>query len=211
MNKKIQIAYRCPECTDATLGFVGKFTTAYDMIRLKCSCGKSTLEQRRRPDGKISISAPCILCKENHTFTVSESALFSGKSFNLPCPYSSLDTVLIGDEEHVQNELLRTADELSKIVTGFEAQDVHDLQPIPMNDDEILPDPAVYDTIRFLIKDLESEGLVKCPCGEGPYDLRFCDGGVQAYCDHCGATYTFHAATPALAEEYLGISEIALK
>ena len=211
MERKLQIAYRCPDCTDATLGFVGKFTTAYDMVRLKCACGKSTLEMRHRPDGKVSISAPCILCKDNHSFTVSEGALFGGKSFNLPCPYSSLDTVFIGDSDYVQGELERTANELSQIVTGFEAEDVHELQPIPMNDDEILPDPAVYDTIRFLLKDLEAEGLVSCPCSDGRYDVRFVDGGVQAYCEHCGATYTFYATSPALAEEYLSLNEIKLK
>ncbi|MBQ1260999.1 MAG: hypothetical protein IIX96_03215 [Clostridia bacterium] len=210
MNKKLQIAYRCPDCTDATLGFVGKFTTAYDMVRLKCSCGKSALEMRKK-DGKVSISAPCILCKSDHSFTVSEGALFGGQSFNLPCPYSSIDTVFIGDADYIQKELDRTAEQLSQIVSGFEAEDVHELQPIPMNDDEILPDPAVYDTIRFLLKDLEGEGLVSCPCDNGKYDLRFIDGGIQAYCEHCGATYDFYATSPSLAEEYLSMSEIKLK
>ena len=80
-----------------------------------------------------------------------------------------------------------------------------------MPEAEILPDPAVYDTLRFVLKDLEIEGKVKCPCGNGPYDLRFIEGGMQAYCESCGASSDFSAASPTMAEEYLDLRELILK
>ena len=61
-----------------------------------------------------------------------------------------------------------------------------------------------------MLKDLEEEGRVKCLCNEGEYDLRFTDEGVQAYCDKCGATYTFKAKSVAIAEEYLDLNELKL-
>ena len=92
-----------------------------------------------------------------------------------------------------------------------EAEELSDIQPQDMNDDEILPDPAVYDTVRFIVKDLEAEGKVDCPCHEGTYELRFCDEGIQVYCEKCGATYTFHASSPSVTEEYLSLDSITLR
>ena len=93
---------------------------------------------------------------------------------------------------------------------SLEAEEIADIQPQDMTDEEILPDPAVYDTIRFIVKDLEAEGAVKCPCGDGEYDLRFVEGGIEVYCAKCGATYKFKAESAALAESYLDIDEITL-
>jgi hypothetical protein len=96
-------------------------------------------------------------------------------------------------------------------MAGLEAEELSDIQPQEMQEGEILPDPAVYDTIRFLVKDLESDGCVKCPCGDGEYDLRFIEGGVQIYCEKCGATKDIPATSVTIAEEYLGLDEIILK
>lgn len=208
---KTHIAYRCPECTDAIFGFAGKYALRADMVRLKCSCGKSALDIRAKDSSRVEISAPCILCKQNHTYTVSENLLFEREILTLPCPYSNTDIVFIGERERIADELDRTGEELSRLVAGLEAEDIRDLQPEDMNDDEILPDPAVYDTLRFVLKDLEAEGKVSCPCSSGEYDLRFTDTGIQAYCKRCGATYDFNAISPAVAEEYIGLSSLTLK
>ena len=69
------------------------------------------------------------------------------------------------------------------LMASLEAEELSDIQPQDMAETEILPDPAVYDTLRFILKDLEAEGKVQCPCGEGPYDLRFTQDGMQAYCE----------------------------
>jgi Rieske Fe-S protein len=105
----------------------------------------------------------------------------------------------------------RTGKELDELLQNLDAEDIDEIQPQDMNDDEILPDPAVYDTIRFIVKDLEDEGKIDCPCHNGVYDLRFTDTGIQVYCTECGATYDFKAATPTMSEEYLDIDEIILK
>ena len=95
-------------------------------------------------------------------------------------------------------------------MAGLEAEEISDLQPKEMSEDEILPDPSVYDTIRFVLKDLEAEGKVECPCKKGGYDLRFSDEGIQAYCESCGTTYTFRSVTPSACEEYLKLERIKL-
>ena len=210
-NKERFITYRCPECLCATSGPIGKFALKADLLRLKCSCEKpSTLDISASVEGKIKLSVPCIFCKQNHSYVVSEAVFFERDISLLNCPYSGMDIAFIGDENRIGEELTRTEAEINRLVGSFEAESITDLQPTDMNDDEVLPDPAVYDTLRFVLKDLEEEGRVKCLCNEGEYDLRFTDEGVQAYCDKCGATYTFKAKSVAIAEEYLDLNELKL-
>lgn len=210
--KERNIAYRCPECGSTTVGIVGKFTLGAGLVRLKCTCEKqSTLDISATSDKKIRLSVPCIFCKQNHSYVVSESIFFDRDLFLLNCPYSAMDIAFIGEMDKISGELERTEKELSNLLTSLEAEELSDIQPTDMSEDEILPDPAVYDTLRFLVKDLEAEGAVKCPCHNGKYDLRFTEGGVQVYCENCGASYDFRATSPAVAEEYLSLNEIELK
>ena len=210
--KQRNIAYRCPSCGDAIVGLVGKFALKADLLRLKCNCGDElSLDINTANDQKIRLSVPCIFCKQTHSYTVSENIFFDREKFLLNCPYSGMDIAFIGTEEDINEELERTRLELERLMASLGAEELSDIQPQDMNEDEILPDPAVYDTLKFLVRDLEDEGKLTCPCGEGKYDLRFAPDGIQVFCERCGASYTFHAMTPTMAEEYLSISELKLK
>ena len=210
-QKQRNIAYRCPSCGVPTVGLVGKFALHANMLRLRCTCGEeSSLDINITGDKKIRLSVPCLFCKQNHNYVVSESLFFDKDSFFLNCPYSGMDIAFIGTEDKVTEALERTGAELERLLASLEAKELSDIQPEDMSEDEILPDPAVYDTLRFVVKDLEDEGKIICPCGDGEYDLRFAPGGVEVYCQKCGATYKFTATTPAVAEEYLSVDEIKL-
>ena len=210
--KRRNIAYRCPACGVPTVGLVGKFALHANMLRLRCTCGEdSSLDINITGDKKVRLSVPCLYCKQNHNYVVSESLFFEKDSFLLNCPYSNMDIVFIGEEEMVKGELERTGIELVRLLASLEAEELSDIQPEEMNEEEILPDPAVYDTLRFVVKDLEAEGKIICPCGEGSYDLRFAPGGVEVFCERCGGSYKFLATTPAIAEESLSIDEVKLK
>ena len=209
--KERNIAYRCPECGTSIIGLVGKFALKANLLRLKCSCEKAeSLDIGITNDGKIRLSVPCLFCKQNHNYVVSESVFFDRDLFLLNCPYSGMDISFIGTDEKIKDELSRTEAEITRLLNSFEAENLSDIQPTDMNEDEILPDPAVYDTLRFVLKDLEDENKVKCLCEKGKYDLRFTDEGVQAFCENCGATYVFKATSPTIAEEYLDLDELTL-
>ena len=206
------IAYRCPGCGTANVGLVGKFALHANMLRLKCSCGyESSLDITIGQSDKIRLSVPCLYCRQNHSYTISEALFFDKDRFLLNCPYSGMDIAFIGDEDSVNHDLERTGEELEALMKNLEVEELSDIQPQEMSEAEILPEPAVYDTLRFVVKDLEAEGKVKCPCGNGRYDLRFIDGGLQVWCENCGASYNFEAITPTIAEEYLSIDEITSK
>ena len=209
--KQRNIAYRCPGCGSAVIGIVGKFALHANMLRLKCSCGDEQSLDITLKDGKVRLSVPCLFCRQNHSYVVSESLFFDNDKFLLNCPYSNMDIAFIGDEDVISQELSRTEAELNMLMKNLEAEELSDIQPEDMPEAEILPDPAVYDTLRFVVKDLEAEGRLNCPCEKGPYDLRFTDSGMQVWCESCGASYDFNATSPTMAEEYLDLDEITLK
>ncbi len=208
--RRKQIAYRCPDCATATVGFLGGLGAISDMLRLKCACGESALDIKRLPDGRISLSVPCVYCKSNHTYTVSPDVMQRDELTKFSCPYSGMGIAFIGDEGEISHEIDNSAEELSRIMASLEAETLSDIQPQDILEDSVPPDPSIYDTLNFILRDLEAEGAVKCPCGEGKYDLRFTDDGMQVYCEHCGATYNFHARSVSVAEEYLTLDSITL-
>lgn len=212
LPKQRHIAYRCPDCGSAVVGLVGRFALSANMIRLKCSCGSEhSLDITLSAGEKIRLSVPCLFCKQNHSYVVSEALFFDNERFLLNCLYSGMDIAFIGDEEVVNEEIVRTGEELNALLKNLEAEELSDIQPQDMSEEEVLPDPAVYDTLRFVITDLKEEGKLHCPCGEGPYDLRFISGGMQVWCESCGATHDFPVTSPTIAEEYLSLDSLTLK
>ncbi len=209
--KRTQIAYRCPDCAVATVGFLGGLTSVSDMLRLKCECGASAMDISRQNDGKVKLSVPCVYCKSNHSYTVTPEILQRDTLTRFSCPYSGMGISFIGDENDVAKEIDNSAEELSRIMASLDAETVADIQPQDVGEDTVTPDPSIYDTLNFVVRDLESEGQITCPCSNGEYDLRFTDDGMQVYCKNCGASYDFHARSVSLAEEYLTIDSLKLK
>ena len=140
-------------------------------------------------------------------FRISINVEFNG----VPADVEALKKQIFGQIPDVEYDKDSPTKALEQLVTNMEVETLDELQPMDMNDDEILPDAAVYDLIRFVIKDLEAEGKIDCPCHSGSYDLRYAPGGIQAFCPDCGATYFFPCESAAAAEEYLNIDEIKLK
>ena len=210
-NKQAHIAYRCPDCGTLIYGFVGQFALASDLLRLRCECGSSALDIRMTSDKKVRLSVPCLYCKQTHNFVISKSILFGRDLFILNCPYSNMDIAFIGDSEKISARAVENAKEIENLLKNLELESVKDMQPEDLEEDEILPDPATYDIIRFLVKDLEADGKISCNCDEGEYELEFAGGGIRVYCKNCNASHIFSVDTPASAEEFLGLDAIELR
>jgi hypothetical protein len=122
-----------------------------------------------------------------------------------------MDICFIGDKEKIDNEIARSEKELQQLLCDLEAESVKDLQPTDLDEEEILPDPTIYDMIRFLIKELEEDGKIDCPCHSGSYDIRFCHDGIEVFCTDCGARHVFDTRAASASEEYLSIDSLNLK
>lgn len=208
--RRTHIAYRCPACTDSVFGLIGQYALAADMLRLKCPCGKSAFELHIGKDKKVRLSVPCILCGKNHDFTVAPPLLFTRDLLTLPCPYSGVSIGFAGKRENI-TEALQSADaRLQTIAADYAAESVRDLQPQDLDEDEIVPEPQVYDIVRLLMLDLEADGKIDCPCHAGKYDIRYTKDSVQIFCPRCGATHDFPAASVAAAQDFLNLSMLQL-
>ena len=209
-NANAHIAYRCPRCATATFGFVGKFALSANLLRLRCTCDTPSLDIEITRDEKIRLSVPCLYCNQNHNFTLSKDIFFGRDLFTLQCPYSSMDIAFIGDKEMIDSALSESELQIRAMLDAMELEDITELQPVDLDSADILPDATSYDTIRFLLKDLEADGRVKCPCGDGEYELRFNERGIEAYCKRCGAIYPFNLDRASAAEDFLGLDSITL-
>lgn len=209
-NIETHIAYRCPECGSTIYGFVGRFALSANLLRIKCSCGRSALDVNVTSDNKIRLSVPCIFCRQNHSFVVSQSIFFGRDKFLLNCPYANMDICFIGSKDKIDEEIDRSGRELERLLQDLEAESIKDMQPSDVDEDEVLPDPTVYDAIRFLVKELEAEEKIDCPCHRGSYELRFSPRGIEVYCPDCGASYKFKTEAQSASEEYLTVDSLIL-
>ena len=198
-QKQTTVAYRCPECGTGVISLVGLFTLSADMVKLKCTCGKSEMQVvYRRDDGQMRLSIPCIFCNKPHNFNVNSKMFFSKDVFLLPCPYSDINIGFVGEANKVKAELARTELELLDML---EENGIEDFKKLHGDEDD-LPDPQVLDVISYIIGDLDAEGKIYCHCypeGREPlpdgeldredsdYEIEVSDDGVSVKCAKCGA------------------------
>lgn len=189
-GKQTTVAYRCPHCGAGVMSAVGTFSVTADMIKLKCSCGKSEMEVVYGQDGKMRAAVPCLICGKPHRFTVSRSLFFGKDLFLLPCPYSGQNIAMTGEENEVRAELARgeleLLDLMEKMGVGTDAIEQY------RNDETTLPDPQILDIVMFVINDLDAEGKIHCRCApsenERQYDVSITENGILVTCRHCGAS-----------------------
>ncbi len=188
-SRETCIAYRCPYCTQGIKSMVGVFALSGAMKKLKCSCLASELTIHHTSDGKLRITAPCLLCGGEHTFVISSKLFFEKELFIYQCPHTAFDLVFIGTEEAVSAALDRSEKELNDLLKelGLDSLDKI-LGDVDSSDDDEPCDPMIYDTVMFVIKDLIENGDVSCCCDNGDYDVAVSDDHVKVFCRNCGAS-----------------------
>ena len=210
------IAYRCPECGTTVYGFVGKFALSANMLRLKCSCGKSEMTMvysRDGSDSKVRFTVPCILCPNPHNFTVSSSIFFNKELFVLPCPYSDINIAMMGEINHVRAELSRTELELLDLL---EKSGLADFNSLHDKDEGDLGDPQIFDIIKYVITELDEEGKISCRCPkdseeERHYEIEVLDEGIKISCKDCGASKIIPTNSLIAANDFLNIDSLELE
>ncbi len=188
-TKQTTVAYRCPHCGAAVLSAVNIFALSADMVKLKCTCGKSEMTVVSGKDGKIRLTVPCLVCPKPHHFLLNESLFFSKELFTMPCPYvSDLTVAAIGESNTVKAEMARSELELLDLM---EKNGISTLEALH-NTEDTLPDPQILDIVMFVIHDLDAEGKIYCNCPpdeEGrDYDAEILEDGVRVTCKRCAAS-----------------------
>ena len=214
-SKETTVAYRCPHCGAGVMSVVGIFSLTGDMIKLKCSCGKSELMMQYTKDKTVRITAPCIICPKPHSYTVSTGVFFSKELFRLGCTYTGLDICFIGAKDAVIEALKENE---SMLLGMFEEAGVTSLDGLHTDDVlEGADDPFVDDVIRFMLIELMDEGNIHCKCGAGElpkYNFEFVAPdyeNLRIYCETCGASVTVPMTSAINAEAFLGVDKLELE
>lgn len=208
--KKTFVAYRCPVCGQAVVGFAGSFAMSADMLRLRCPCEGSAMTITVTPEKKIRLSVPCLFCEKEHSYILSRDLFYGKDIFLLNCSYTGLDVGFIGDEDRINENLARTEREIQKLCEDAGASpDV--LFHKAKLDENALPDAQIYDIVRFVVKELEADGAIDCPCHSGSYDFEVVENGIRVFCPDCDAEYIFPADSVSAAQEFLQCDRLDLK
>lgn len=209
--KQTTVAYRCPHCGSGIMSGVGIFNLSADMIKLKCSCGKSEMTIVYTNDNQIRLNVPCILCPKPHNFVVSKSIFFGRDLFVIPCPYSGLNVCFMGELNHVKAELARTELELLNLL---EKNGISSFEALHKDPVEELPDPQILDIVTFVIHDLADEGNIFCKCADhndAEYDFRFMEDGILIFCQKCGASKIVPVNSLMSAQDFLNCDSLQLE
>ncbi len=206
-GKHNHIAYRCPGCGYTIFGLVTPFTMSQNMLRLKCQCGESDLGMQFTQDKKVHLTVPCLFCQQPHHYTVSQSLFLERDLFVLGCPYTNMDIAFVGKKEQVDQALEVSQAELEQLFAQL-GQEENEGEASDFS--AILPDAQIYDILRFVVKELEADGKINCPCGTGPYEMDVSEDGIRVYCAECGAAYLFPCDSVSSAESFLHTEEINL-
>ncbi len=210
-DKKITVAYRCPNCGMWVTGIVGMFSLTADMLRLKCPCGESEATMVHTPEKKIRLTIPCFLCPQPHHYTVSSAMFFERDIFALPCAYSGIDVCFIGAEDKVSAASDASDKELLEILGESDYSEFAKAREAA--DNQFLSDPQILDIVNFVIRDLDESGQIKCKCeeDEGYYYVDVTDEGIVVKCENCGAKALIPVSSTITANAFLNCDHLDLE
>ena len=209
--KHTTVAYRCPHCGAGVMSAVGAFALSADMVKLKCDCKQSEMTVVHRPDGKVRLTVPCLVCAKPHNFTINTSLFYQKELFVLSCPYSDLELAFLGDSNLVKAELARS--ELA-LLDMMEKSGIQSLDAMH-SDEETLPDEQIADIVMFVIHDLDAEGKIYCKCAPEDngreYDAEILPDGIRVSCRKCGASRIIPTDSRLGAHAFLNADSLTLE
>ncbi len=217
--KATHIAYRCPDCGYITQGVAGSFGLgSQDMLRLRCTCGaQAELSVIGAADHRIRLAIPCLLCGHDHQYTLSDSLFYGKDIFRLACPYTDIDIGFFGrNQEMLREATEKSTEELTVLYeslckTGVAAEEENEDRATADEEEPFLPDYQIYDIVRFLVKELEADGQISCPCRSGSYDVEMTGEGIRVSCPECHASYLFKTNSLSAAQDFLSCDSLHLK
>ena len=214
--KKTTVAYRCPVCGCGVMAPIGVFSLTADRMKLNCVCKQTAMEISKTSDDKIRLRTPCLACGKDHSFTVSTQVFFSRDMFSIPCSVTGLDICFFGHQENVQQALEEQENTLRELVGAkdeeFDEETAEEDNEEALNIAKNLNDADIYDIIKFILMELEEDGMITCGCekGHGDYDAVCLGDKVKVFCRECGRFKTYPISSVSDAEKFLQIDEIHL-
>lgn len=187
--KKTNVAYRCAECGSTVYGIAGAAALSGDMIKLKCSCGKSEIEIKNIGEGKLRITLPCVFCQKSHTFVISKKLLFSRELFTYPCQYTGVDICFFGSDECIREAVSESDEFLSSLLTEEQKEAFLSFG----KQESIQVDEHKRDLIILTLGELAEDHSIICDCGkDGEFLCEAREDYVELSCKKCNCSRRFY-------------------
>jgi hypothetical protein len=143
---------------------------------------------------------------------VNKSICRGKELFTLPCPYSGLNLVVMGETNSVKAELARGELELLDLM---EQNGITDLGALRPEEDAELTDPQILDVIMYVIHELDAEGKIFCKCdhadADREYNAELTEGGILVSCERCGASRLIPTDSHLAAHAFLSADALYLE
>ena len=127
-DKNTTIGYHCPQCGISILNSVNmfSFSTAGNLIKLKCPCGASELTINITREKKFRLNVPCIVCPNSHSYTLSPHIFFERDLFSFSCKFTALNICFIGKSQNVMEAMRKNEQELLETFAEYDDNFDHD-------------------------------------------------------------------------------------
>ena len=217
-SKETTIAYRCCECGKMVFSVVGIFSLSGDLFKLRYECGGSELTVSYTRDRKISVSVPCVICGNTHSFTISADTFFGRDVFVYSCPYSGIEICLLGKNESVVKAAEEAERNFHRLLEENGIGGIPEFTEARKTDDEAqsvkVADPEMQSIVHFMLCELEDEHNITCRWKDGGhYEFKFVGSELDTvliYCTECGASVSIPLSDAIAANAFLHIDRLEL-
>ena len=180
-DAKRSIAFICPVCRKPVILERTAFQLAASGSRLRCPCGKSSLEIEMLGN-QVRLTIPCLFCEEEHTVTCSTAAFLHEKTLAFSCAASGLDCCYVGEEAPVFAAMRR----LEETVDVLEAE---------AGKQGTFLNSMVMEEILGEVRDIARRDGISCTCGCREWKLKINYSSVELFCAKCGGALRIPAVT----------------
>lgn len=201
---KTTVAYRCPHCGAILTFDVTRDRLEKGKMNMPCiQCGKSHLDIVKEPSGSISLLVPCLMCPHPHPYKISYEMFFEKEVFCFPCSFTGIDICFIGEEDYVDDEIIRSGREISDLIEETNEEDAN-----ARDANVMVADTSVMREVLFAIGNLQEENKIRCSCGSSAVKVLIDYDKVIVTCKVCAKKKEIAARTRFDANAAIELDEI---
>ncbi len=199
INKTIEVALRCHQCGRLEKSKFNIFElNDGNLYALKCSCGSTKAQIKKKGSKYIQFEYSCFLCDEKHRIVLDKSDFWSqGSMKDLKCLKTGLEIGYYGPQELIDEELDKQKRELNILA-----------DELGLNDYE---EPEILLEVFNIIHDRASMNKLYCECGSKDIDIKLNSSKIKLKCLDCGTVMNISAETEKQLNEIKNKGDIVIK
>lgn len=174
IQTNLYIAFKCDECDNVQICEMSMFKFFKGSFEIRCKCEESGISVMNISKEKLRIATYCPKCDNVHVFLLKRDDLIREKVKVLYCPYSDVETCIIGNDRNSVME------EIDFIETRIESLVDHKLN----TKGYFTNTKITYESIEK-INEIKKNGMLTCWCGNDDIALYMLKDKLVLRCKRC--------------------------